>query len=174
MTAPHSRSSELASDPPRLLYENEVKQDSVRIAPTSTLYRDRAANERTFLAWIRTAIAIMAFGFVLEKFDLYLGYFDSLARAPATLPAGSIWPSPGLALMVFGIALAISALGRLRLVDRCLRQHDSHFRMTGMLELLLTTGVVAVGLFLVIQIGHATHAAAGMGAPAATANLAQF
>jgi putative membrane protein len=172
MTAPHSRSSELASDPPRLLYENEVKQDSVRIAPTSTLYRDRAANERTFLAWIRTAIAIMAFGFVLEKFDLYRGYLDSLARAPATPSAGSIWPSPGLALMMLSAALAISALGRFRLVDRCLRQHGSHFRMTGMLELLLTTGVVAVGVFLVIQIGHTT--APGMGAPATVANLAQF
>jgi putative membrane protein len=30
------------------------------------------ANERTFLAWIRTSIAIMAFGFVVEKFGLFL------------------------------------------------------------------------------------------------------
>ena len=35
-------------------------------------FRDHAANERTFLAWIRTAIAIMAFGFVIERFDLLL------------------------------------------------------------------------------------------------------
>jgi len=35
-------------------------------------FRDHAANERTFLAWIRTAIAIMAFGFLLERFDLFL------------------------------------------------------------------------------------------------------
>ena len=35
-------------------------------------YSDHAANERTFLAWVRTAIAIMAFGFVVEKFDLFL------------------------------------------------------------------------------------------------------
>ena len=27
-------------------------------------YSDHAANERTFLAWVRTAIAIMAFGFL--------------------------------------------------------------------------------------------------------------
>ena len=30
------------------------------------------ANERTFLAWIRTSIGIMAFGFVVEKFALFL------------------------------------------------------------------------------------------------------
>ena len=35
-------------------------------------YGDHAANERTFLAWVRTAIAIMAFGFLVQKFDLFL------------------------------------------------------------------------------------------------------
>ena len=35
-------------------------------------HSDHAANERTFLAWVRTAIAVMAFGFVIEKFDLFL------------------------------------------------------------------------------------------------------
>ncbi|HXM85130.1 MAG TPA: DUF202 domain-containing protein, partial [Stellaceae bacterium] len=35
-------------------------------------YRDHAANERTFLAWVRTSIALMAFGFLIEKFDLFL------------------------------------------------------------------------------------------------------
>jgi putative membrane protein len=37
-------------------------------------YSDHAANERTFLAWVRTAVAIIAFGFVVEKFSL-LGVF---------------------------------------------------------------------------------------------------
>ena len=37
-------------------------------------YSDHAANERTFLAWVRTAIAIMAFGFLVEKFDLFLSF----------------------------------------------------------------------------------------------------
>ena len=30
-------------------------------------FRDHAANERTFLAWVRTAIAMMAFGFLVEN-----------------------------------------------------------------------------------------------------------
>jgi putative membrane protein len=40
-------------------------------------FSDHAANERTFLAWVRTAIAIMAFGFVIEKFDLFLRFSGS-------------------------------------------------------------------------------------------------
>ena len=35
-------------------------------------YRDHAANERTFLAWVRTGIAVIAFGFVIEKFNLFV------------------------------------------------------------------------------------------------------
>jgi putative membrane protein len=33
-------------------------------------YSDHAANERTFLARVRAAIAVVAFGFVIERFDL--------------------------------------------------------------------------------------------------------
>ena len=35
-------------------------------------FSDHSANERTFHAWVRTAIAVMAFGFLVEKFDLFL------------------------------------------------------------------------------------------------------
>jgi putative membrane protein len=35
-------------------------------------YSDHAANERTFLAWVRTGIAVIAFGFLIEKFNLFV------------------------------------------------------------------------------------------------------
>ena len=35
-------------------------------------FSDHAANERTFLAWVRTGIAVIAFGFVIEKFNLFV------------------------------------------------------------------------------------------------------
>jgi hypothetical protein len=47
-------------------------------------FSDHAANERTFLAWLRTGIAIIAFGFVVEKFNIFLsslmGANDELGR----------------------------------------------------------------------------------------------
>jgi inner membrane protein YidH len=45
-----------------------------------TRYSDHAANERIFLAWVRTAIAMMAFGFVIERFDLFLRHVAPLLR----------------------------------------------------------------------------------------------
>ena len=36
---------------------------------------DHLANERTFLAWLRTGIGVMVFGFVVVKFSLFLKQF---------------------------------------------------------------------------------------------------
>jgi len=54
--------------------EGEMDSDSLvnRSAQKVRNRRVHMANERTFLAWIRTSIAIMAFGFVVEKFGLFL------------------------------------------------------------------------------------------------------
>lgn len=35
-------------------------------------FTNSAANERTFLAWVRTGIAIITLGFVIERFNLFL------------------------------------------------------------------------------------------------------
>jgi putative membrane protein len=53
---------------------------------------DHSANERTFLAGVRTAIAVMAFGFIVEKFDLFLrlaapSVAGARCRCPARNPA---------------------------------------------------------------------------------------
>jgi len=36
------------------------------------------ANERTFLAWVRTGIALVGFGFVIAKFTLFLELIKSV------------------------------------------------------------------------------------------------
>ena len=46
-------------------------------------YSDHAANQRTFLAWIRIAIAVMGFGFWIERFDIFVA---TMANKLAILP----------------------------------------------------------------------------------------
>jgi putative membrane protein len=78
-------------------------------------YSDHAANERTFLAWVRTAIAIMAFGFVVEKFDLFLRIAGAQAGAK-TLPGSHsfLGDIAGLALIALGGAMMVFAALRFR------------------------------------------------------------
>jgi putative membrane protein len=69
-------------------------------------YTDHAANERTFLAWVRTAIAVMAFGFVIERFDLVLQVMaPQLARRQLGGHGQTFANVAGLAFIAIGVAM---------------------------------------------------------------------
>ncbi|MHC2462452.1 YidH family protein [Bradyrhizobium embrapense] len=74
-------------------------------------YSDHAANERTFLAWVRTGIAIMSFGIVMEKFDLFIRTLaisdtaDGLRRAELDRISSHLGPHESVALLLGGLAL---------------------------------------------------------------------
>jgi putative membrane protein len=73
-------------------------------------YSDHAANERTFLAWVRTAIAVMAFGFVIERFDLFLQVAaPQMAGKQLTLHGQMFANIAGLAFIVLGVAMIVIA-----------------------------------------------------------------
>lgn len=73
-------------------------------------YSDHAANERTFLAWVRTAIAVMAFGFVIERFDLFLSVTAPRAALPQIAPHNQTFANAaGLAFVAIGVITIIIA-----------------------------------------------------------------
>jgi putative membrane protein len=73
-------------------------------------YSDHAANERTFLAWVRTAIAVMAFGFLIERFDLFLKFAVPQMAQQQFAPHGqSFANAAGLAFIVLGVAMIVVA-----------------------------------------------------------------
>ncbi|HMD50697.1 MAG TPA: DUF202 domain-containing protein [Bryobacteraceae bacterium] len=79
---------------------------------------DYLAAERTFLAWIRTGLALMGLGFVVARFGLFL---QTLALAQARMPlqetGWSFWF--GTALIVLGVAVQVlCTLAHVRLVRR--------------------------------------------------------
>jgi putative membrane protein len=84
--------------------------------PAETL-RLHQANERTMLAWIRTGIALMAFGFAIARFGVFLREVASVGRLPVTAPhsLGSAWV--GAALVALGMMANLMATiryGRIR------------------------------------------------------------
>jgi putative membrane protein len=73
-------------------------------------YSDHAADERTLLAWVRTAIAVMAFGFVIERFDLFLKYAAPPAAQGMIAPHGGAFANAGgLAFIVLGVVIIMIA-----------------------------------------------------------------
>jgi putative membrane protein len=84
-------------------------------------FRDHAANERTMLAWLRTGIALMAFGFAIARFALFLRQMTETrgeANARAVHGLGSTWF--GVALVVLGLVTNAAATIRYEVNRRAL------------------------------------------------------
>jgi putative membrane protein len=62
------------------------------------------AAERTLLAWQRSAIALMGFGFVVERFSLFL---QMVAHQPVSGPQRGFSLALGVALLLLGAAVAL-------------------------------------------------------------------
>ena len=119
-------------------------------------FSDHAANERTYLAWVRTAIAVMAFGFLVERFDLFFTYASQTATHAARRLHMHLRTTEwvGLALIVFGALIIVLASARFlrNRRDIALDQTEAYAGPAG--EKLLAAILVLLGLFLVIYVGQ--------------------
>lgn len=123
-------------------------------------YSDHAANERTFLAWVRTGIAVIAFGFVIEKFNLFVLTMASVTsldaghRLQAERASGPFGRYDGLALVLLGLALIVAATVRFIRTGRRLDDDEIHaagsLRAELILSAVLALFVAAISAFLVL------------------------
>ncbi len=79
--------------------------------PNIDRIREHQANERTFLAWLRTSIALIGFGFAIARFSLFLRQFQASVTATQETPQNHFSSqSLGFSLVVIGITtLALGA-----------------------------------------------------------------
>lgn len=112
-------------------------------------YTEHAANERTFLAWVRTGIAIIAFGFVIEKFNLFLltlagAVGGELHRSQLASLSGRLGRYDGLVLIFGGIALVVLSTARFVRTTRLLDDEQLHSAKSVRTELVLSACLVLV------------------------------
>ena len=79
------------------------------------------AAERTLLAWQRTAIALMGFGFVVERFGLFLRLVTNQPLSIAQRGA-SLWL--GVALLLLGALMGVASAIQFRQVVRGLGEKE--------------------------------------------------
>ncbi|MEH2213590.1 YidH family protein [Nostoc sp.] len=73
--------------------------------------REHQANERTFLAWLRTSIALIGFGFAIARFGIFLRQLNiSITQQEPPVSPLSSSENLGIALVIFGIlTIALAA-----------------------------------------------------------------
>lgn len=131
-----------------------------RTDPVSPIYdavKDHLANERTFLAWIRTSIGIMAFGFVLEKFSLFIkqvSFFltrEGHAISPDLSSEHQSFSSAfGIFLIGFGALIALLAFIKYKKTTRQIEKND--YIYSSALASIVTACIVIIGIFLTIYL----------------------
>lgn len=110
------------------------------------------ANERTFLAWVRTSIGIMAFGFVVEKFSLFVRQISFILGRDSAPPLRGYSPLPGIVLI--GLGAVMGALAFIRYLIVAKQIDEDAYRPSSLLSVLLALSFFAIGTFLVLSLLH--------------------
>lgn len=115
-------------------------------------FSDHAANERTFLAWVRTAIAVMAFGFLVERFDIFLKIAGKSLGHKITVSGQVTGSLVGLALIIAGALMVAAAMARFVSNRAAISDEAVHPAENDRLDLILAGLIVVLGIGLAIYL----------------------
>jgi putative membrane protein len=128
-----------------ILTDITMKEDTTK---PSFKPNDHLANERTYLAWIRTGIGIMAFGFVVVKFSLFVKQIGLFLGADKQQPAYQGYSALiGILLVAIGILFILLSFLQYRRVEKQLA--DDAYVPSTLLTTLLTGVIFLVAIVLV-------------------------
>lgn len=108
------------------------------------------ANERTFLAWIRTSIAVISLGFVVAKFGVWLRELSSRLAPQTPIPSTGLSLPIGVTMMAMGGALAILAAWHYHLVNRAIERGEVQANRG--LIIAVTVGVALLALMMIVYL----------------------
>lgn len=104
------------------------------------------AAERTLLAWVRTGLALMGFGFVVARFGLFLHEIAATRTAPPPSSGPSLWIGGGL--VVLGVVVnLVAAVQHVRLLRR-LERGEPYRATAWSLGVAVTILLACVGVVL--------------------------
>jgi putative membrane protein len=113
-------------------------------------HADFLANERTFLAWVRTGIALMGLGFVIVKFALFIRHASYLMGNQMALPENRYSALTGIIMVILGALTTALAFVRYRYIEKQLRQN--RFFPTQWLTALVTIIIILGSVLLVVYL----------------------
>lgn len=126
-----------------------MEQDTTRELLKKQTASDHLANERTMLAWVRTGIGIIAFGFAVVKFSLFIRQLSLALGGNIVRPRGYS-SEIGIALVGIGTMTILLSYLRYRRTERQLNEGDYHH--SSLLIQLITGSIFIIGIALLIYL----------------------
>ena len=111
---------------------------------------DHLANERTFLAWIRTSIGIMAFGFVVVKFSLFVKQLTLLLGKQNSIPQKGYSSIMGIVLVAVGMFTFILAYVRYKKTEKQINQNT--YQSSTLLISVLVSFIFLISILLIFYL----------------------
>lgn len=109
------------------------------------------AKERTFLAWIRTGLALMGFGFVVARFNLFLRMIQ--ARGETALPTLSGWSMWfGTVLVLMGVLVQVLAVMDYMKFVSTVKRGETPGLQPSTLGILIASGLGLIGLVMAVYL----------------------
>lgn len=127
--------------------EDEIEGNRPRKEAASNQHTsDHLANERTFLAWIRTSIAVIGLGFVVAKFTVWLRELSVRLDQPTPIRHSRLSMPLGIGLMVLGGLLAVTAAWRYHAVKAAIDKSEPAAAEGTMVAVSIAVVVIAAAL----------------------------
>ncbi len=109
------------------------------------------AKERTFLAWIRTGLALMGFGFVVARFNLFLRMMQARADAPSPPHTGwSMWF--GTFLVLLGVLVQVLVVIDYAQFISIFRRGETPQLKPSYLGIVVALGLGLIGLVMAVYL----------------------
>jgi putative membrane protein len=115
-----------------------------------TKLREHLANERTFLAWVRTSVALIGLGFVIVKFALFLKEVSLLFKEQSITETEGFSAVIGVVIVAFGVVLSPFAYFQYKKVEKQINRQS--YKSTSILSGFLTIAIVAGGILLILHL----------------------
>ena len=113
--------------------------------------REHLANERTLLAWIRTSIGIIAFGFVVVKFSLFIKQISLLLGENSHHPPQQGYSSViGILLVAVGAMVLLFSYLKYKQTEKQL--NNQAFKSSSKLIFSLTIIIFSISVLLILYL----------------------
>lgn len=116
----------------------------------SQIVTELLAAERTFLAWVRTSIAVASLGFVVAKFGIWLREFAAQLNPQIQMQSTALSLPIGIGMMIFGGALTLAAAWHFRVVSQFIMKGE--VQTSGRLVVAVTLGVTILTFVMIVYL----------------------